>query len=210
MEMLVFFAVLIFSVILHEVAHGWVAERLGDPTARMLGRITLNPIPHIDPVGTILLPALFLLPALLSGSSLGFFIAWAKPVPVNPMYLKDGKKDMALVALSGPLTNIVIAIIFAIAFHLILPSPIIKSVIFMNLYLAFLNLIPIPPLDGSKVISIFLSDEAALRFQSIGSIGILILVFLLFFPIGGFSIGRLLFSIVNYSMSVLGIPFGAI
>ncbi len=206
METIVFFGILIFSVILHEIAHGWVAEKLGDPTARLLGRITLNPIPHIDPLGTILLPALFILPALISGSSPGFFIAWAKPVPVNPLYLKDGKKDMAIVALSGPLTNIIIAVVFAALFHTILPSTIIISVIFMNLYLAFLNLIPIPPLDGSKVISILLSDEAAARFQSIGSVGILILVFLLFFPIGGFSIGRLLFSVVQYSMSLLKIP----
>ncbi len=182
MEILIFFIILMFSVILHEVAHGWVAEKLGDPTARLEGRITLNPISHIDPIGTILLPALF----IISGT--GFFIAWAKPVPVNPMYLKDGKKDMALVALSGPATNILIALIATISYHLLFPMNItVMEIVRMNLFLAFFNLIPIPPLDGSKVISILLSDEAALRFQSVGQMGIFLLLGLFYFtPLGEF------------------------
>ncbi len=202
MELLIFFAVLIFSVILHEVAHGWIAEKLGDPTARTLGRITLNPFPHVDPIGTILLPALFIIPALLTGSSPGAFIAWAKPVPVNPLYFRDGKKDMALVALAGPMTNIALALIFALLFHTILPYGVIVSIIEINIFLALLNLLPIPPLDGSKVISILLSDEAAFRFQSIGQIGILFLFLLLFIsPLGGY-----LALLMRLIMNILGVP----
>lgn len=184
MELLIFFVILIFSVILHEVMHGVVAERLGDPTARLMGRITLNPIPHIDPIGTILLPALFIVPALLTGTPPGAFIAWAKPVPVNPLYFKEGKKDMALSALAGPLTNIVIALVLVAIYHLI-PNEFLIEGAYINLFLAFLNLVPVPPLDGSKVISILLSDEAAIRLQSIGQSGIIILFLLLSFtPLG--------------------------
>lgn len=199
MDILIFFITLVFSVILHEVAHGWVAEKLGDPTARTLGRISLNPGPHIDPIGTILLPALFVIPALLTGSSPGAFIAWAKPVPVNPIYFKEPKKDLALVALSGPLTNIGIALICALLFHTILPIPLITEIMFINLFLALLNLIPIPPLDGSKVISILLSDEAAFRFQSIGQMGILFLFFLLIAT----PLGSVLRSLSIYVMQLL-------
>lgn len=198
---MIFFVTLIFSVILHEVMHGWVAEKLGDPTARSLGRITLKPGPHIDPLGTILLPALFIVPALLTGSSPGAFIAWAKPVPVNPMYFKEPKKDMALVALSGPATNIGIAIIFALLYNTFLPFPVITEIIFINLFLALLNLIPLPPLDGSKVISIVLSDEAAFRFQSIGQMGIFFLFFLLMVT----PLGNILRSFSVYLMRMLGV-----
>lgn len=184
--------------------HGWVAEKLGDPTARLMGRITLNPIPHIDPIGTILLPAIFIIPALLTGTSPGAFIAWARPVPVNPMYLKDGKKDMALVALAGPLTNIALGIVFGLLFHLF-PMTLFVEAAYINFFLAFLNLIPIPPLDGSKVISIVLSDEMAYRFQSIGQAGIFILLMLLYFPIGGLRLGEMLSYLVFQSLQLLGI-----
>lgn len=103
---------LLFAVILHEVAHGWVAEKLGDPTARRMGRITLNPISHIDLIGTIILPGLL----LLTGSP--FLFGWAKPVPVNFGNLRGGRRDMALVALSGPLTNFLLAVLSSIVFHL--------------------------------------------------------------------------------------------
>ena len=103
---------LLFAIILHEVAHGWVAEKLGDPTARLLGRITLNPISHIDPIGTIILPGIL----LLTGSP--FLFGWAKPVPVNFGNLRGGRRDMALVALSGPLTNFFLAVLSSIIFHL--------------------------------------------------------------------------------------------
>ncbi len=202
MDFIIIISLIIFSVILHEVMHGWVAEKLGDPTARLMGRITLNPIPHIDPVMTILLPvSLF----FLSGGN--FLFAAARPVPVNPLYLKDGKKDMALVALSGPLTNFAIAGVFAVLFHLVGSSLLFQQVILINLYLAVLNLVPVPPLDGSKVISVLLSDEAAYRYQSMGQIGMILLFMLLFLPIGGFSLGSILFNIVLFIMRLFGIPF---
>ena len=103
---------LLFAIILHEVSHGWVAEKLGDPTARMLGRITLNPISHIDPIGTIIVPGIL----LLTGSH--FLFGWAKPVPVNFANLRGGRRDMALVALSGPLSNFLLAVLSSIIFHL--------------------------------------------------------------------------------------------
>jgi len=180
--------------------HGIVAERLGDPTARLMGRITLNPIPHVDLFMTILLP-LFMY--LLSGGS--FLFAAAKPVPVNPLYFKEGKKDMALVALAGPITNIVIACFFAVLFHFVGFHFVILQAILVNLYLAILNLVPIPPLDGSKVISILLSDEAAYKYQSMGQIGMILLFMLLFVPLGSFSLSDILFRIVITILGFMGI-----
>jgi Zn-dependent protease len=200
MEFLIVIGAIIFSVILHEVMHGWVAEKLGDPTARLMGRITLNPIPHIDPFMTVLLPILMY---LFSGGS--FLFASAKPVPVNPIYLKEGKKDMALVALAGPLTNLGIAGLVAVFYHAVGGNFILLQVIIMNLYLAILNLVPIPPLDGSKVIGILLSDEAAYRYQSMGQIGMLVLFMLLFFPLGGFSLSDILINVVFSLLRILGI-----
>jgi Zn-dependent protease len=205
MEFLIILVAIIFSVILHEISHGWVAEKLGDPTARLMGRITLNPIPHIDPIGTILIPLLFILPALLTGAPPGAFIAWAKPVPVNYLYLKDGKKDMALVALAGPLTNFAIAGVVAVIFHLLGGNPFLLQIIVINLYLGFFNLLPIPPLDGSKVIGVFLSDELAYKYQSMGQAGMILLILLLFFPIGGISISGILGNIVFSILILLGI-----
>jgi len=177
--------VLIFSAILHEVMHGIIAEKLGDPTARVAGRITLNPIPHIDPIMTILLPAIL----LISGSPIIF--GAAKPVPVNPLFLRDGRKDMALVALAGPATNLLLAICAAlllkasISLEIPLLNLVLQSVIVYNIVLGLLNLIPVPPLDGSKIFSIILPDEMAMKFQSISPFGIFILLSLLFFtPVG--------------------------
>lgn len=177
--------VLIFSAILHEVMHGIAAEKLGDPTARLAGRITLNPIPHIDPFMTILLPAMMLI-----FSNGAFAFGAAKPVPVNPLFLKDGRKDMALVALAGPLTNIFLAIVAAF----LLPtlggtSPImeliLRYVVIYNIILGLLNLIPIPPLDGSKFFTIVLPEEMAIKYQAIAPFGFFILLSLFFFtPVG--------------------------
>lgn len=200
MEFFIVIGAIIFSVIIHEVMHGWVAEKLGDPTARLMGRITLNPIPHIDPLMTLLLPISMY---LLSGGS--FLFAAAKPVPVNPIYLKDGKKDMALVALAGPLSNVAIAGVFAAIYHMIGGNFIVLQIIVVNLYLAILNLVPIPPLDGSKVIGVFLSDEAAYRYQSMGQIGMIVLFMLLFVPIGPFSLSDILFSGVLTILNFMGI-----
>jgi len=158
--------VLILSVILHEVAHGYMANALGDPTAKLQGRLTLNPLKHIDPLGTIILP-LFL---YLTGSSI--LIGYAKPVPYNPYNIK-AKNGEALVAFAGPATNILLALIFGLAIRfggasmgesLLHAFAIIASI---NIFLALFNLIPIPPLDGSKVLSALLPGEMRRGYDSL-------------------------------------------
>lgn len=151
MEFVIGIAIVIFSIILHEVAHGYVANMLGDPTARLAGRLTLNPLPHIDPVGSILIPG------ILTLTHSPFLIGWAKPVPYNPYQVRGGRWGEAAVAAAGPATNLAIALIFSlpIRFNLI-ADPIFLNVavlvIIANISLAILNLIPIPPIDGSKVL----------------------------------------------------------
>jgi Zn-dependent protease len=209
-EILILLAVLVYSAILHEIAHGFIAERLGDPTARLMGRITLNPIPHIDPIMTIGLPLIL----LLSGSPVIF--GAAKPVPVDPFNLKEGRKDIALVSLAGPATNIIIAVITAGLINLLslfsMPFdvystivPILELVVRLNLLLAIFNLIPIPPLDGSKIFALILPEKESAQYLSIGFIGIFILFFLLMFPIGGFSLGGLIFGLLQFSEGLLGL-----
>ncbi|MDO8461015.1 MAG: site-2 protease family protein [bacterium] len=206
MEILIGLAILIFSAILHEVAHGFVADRLGDPTARLMGRLTLNPKSHIDPMMSIALPLLL----MLSGSPVIF--GAAKPVPVDPFNLKEGRKDMALVALSGPLTNVLLAIAASLLFRFFDALPILfpsfiglllYMIIQYNLLLAIFNLLPIPPLDGSKVFALLLPEKEANVYLSLGSIGMFILFFLLLFPIGGFSLGSFVFDLLNFGKNLL-------
>jgi len=150
-------AVIMFSVVIHEVAHGVAADRLGDPTARYAGRLTLNPIPHLDPFGSVLLPLIL----ALSGSPI--FFGWAKPVPYNPYNLiRSPKWGEAIVAFAGPLSNFAIALFAAIVMRSGLLSPDLNAVIFIivkvNIMLGIFNLIPIPPLDGSKILSAVLPN----------------------------------------------------
>lgn len=198
--------ILIFSAILHEIAHGYVADRLGDPTARLAGRLTLNPVKHIDPYMSILLPLLLLI------SSRGqFAFGGAKPVPVDTFNLKEGRKDMALVSLAGPLTNILIAVLFAGIIHTLRLSEnfntiyiIFRIIVNLNIWLAVFNLIPIPPLDGSKILAVILPEKDARAFLAIGEFGTFILLFLLFFPIGPFSLQSLLSQVHVILVSLLG------
>jgi Zn-dependent protease len=148
------FVVLIFSAVLHEVAHGFEAEHLGDPTARDAGRLTLNPLKHLDLFGSVLMPiALF----IVSGGA--FFFAAAKPVPYNPNNLRDPRSGSAKIALAGPATNIMLAIIFSIIFRICIYFPVpglflalLAVIVYLNIALAIFNLVPIPPLDGSKIL----------------------------------------------------------
>jgi len=165
MEFLIGIVIVIFSIILHEIAHGFVANWLGDPTARYAGRLTLNPLPHIDPVGSILIPGIL----ALTGSS--FLIGWAKPVPYNPYNLKNQRWGEAMVGVAGPLTNILIAIIFGLILRfsgsLGLSGAFLGvcvTVVYANLVLAIYNLIPIPPLDGSKVLRSILPSKLAIAY----------------------------------------------
>lgn len=198
--MLIAVVILVFSAILHEIAHGWVAEKLGDPTARIAGRLTLNPLPHIDPIMSIAVPILL----IFSGSPLIF--GAAKPVPVNPLMLREGRKDIALVALAGPMTNLIIAVVAAVLLKLVgSASPdiysVLKLVIQFNLALGFLNLIPVPPLDGSKFFSIVMPERVAQQYFALAPFGIFILFLLLLAtPLGAF-----LRIMIENSMQILGI-----
>ncbi|MBC2601488.1 site-2 protease family protein [Puniceicoccus vermicola] len=174
--------ILMASASVHEWAHAWTAEKLGDPTARSMGRVTLNPIPHIDPIGTIILPLFFL---LFSGGSA--FFAWAKPVPVNPRNFRKPVRDDILVSMAGPASNLAIALLVAVVFGIVgrftgleTIAPLAGQIILINALLMVFNLIPIPPLDGSHVLRhlIGMSEMAFIRFSQYGFfilIGLLLL-----------------------------------
>lgn len=175
----------LFAITVHEVSHGWVARMLGDPTAMMLGRLTLNPIKHIDPIGTILVPLVMI---LLPG---GFVFGWAKPVPVTWENLRNPKRDMAIVAAAGPLSNLVMAIIWALIIKLGVTLASSSSPVFMflvysgfagvqiNLVLMVLNLLPIPPLDGGRVLVGLLPGPASWQVSRLEPYGLFIILGLL-------------------------------
>ena len=182
------FVVLIFSIVIHEFSHGWMANYLGDPTARHMGRLTLNPIPHIDLMGSIIVPFILLL------SSAGFIIGWAKPVPYNPYNLRDKKNGEMLVALAGPSSNLLVALIFGIIIRILLIQGIginssiisfFSIIVLYNILLAIFNLVPIPPLDGSKVLFHFLPYSRHDIRETLERSGMLFLIiFILFgFPL---------------------------
>lgn len=207
---LIVIPILVYSAILHEIAHGYVADRLGDPTARLMGRLTLDPRPHIDPFLSILLPLLLYLtsPIIFGG---------AKPVPVDPFNLKDGRKDIALVSLAGPLTNILLAIIATLIIKLFFGDMsfdflsqdsfigfVLATIVRINVLLAIFNLLPIPPLDGSKVFALILPEKMADTYLSFSSFGTIILLFLLLFPIGGFSLMTVVSGLFRFTVGLLG------
>ena len=175
--------ILLFSVMIHEISHGLAALKLGDETAKYAGRLTLNPLKHLDPVGSFAIPLLL----ILSGS--GVVIGWAKPVPYNPAMLhKDYKYGPLKVALAGPLSNMAIALVFGIIIRLaggLLGQTMLSLlgfVVFLNILLAVFNLLPFPPLDGSKILTTFLPKNMSLGLERFGLLGmVFILVFLFFF-----------------------------
>ncbi len=184
-ETLIILCILFLAMVIHEYAHAWTANKLGDSTARLAGRMTLNPIKHIDPFGTIILPAVLTLLRLF-GSPL-FPIALAKPVPVNFMRLRNPKKDMMLVAFAGPAVNIISAIGLSLGLKMGV-SGVMKEVfglgIFINLILAIFNMVPIPPLDGSRLVMGVLPPRLSVPYSRLEPYGILIVFALL--PLGLF------------------------
>jgi len=170
--------VLLFSIIVHEVAHGYVALLNGDPTARMLGRITLNPVPHIDPIGTIILPLLLLM------SHAGILFGWAKPVPVNPLNYRNYRWGEFAVSAAGPLSNLVLASFFSFVLRMGLENPGLMQLAYfgvsINIFLALFNLVPIPPLDGSHILALALPRELGRLYDHLQPVGF-ILILILFY-----------------------------
>ena len=220
-NIIIMILVLLFSVVFHEVSHGWVAYRLGDDTAHKMGRLTLNPIPHIDPYMTVLLPLM-----------LGFMTGWrvmfggAKPVPVNPYNFKNPKKGMAITAAAGPLSNLILIAASVILFRILVTLGFVEKydvqmrfftnemnfvdaffvyAVLINTVLMVFNLIPIPPLDGSKIIMGFLSHEQAARYESFSRYGMYVLIGLLFLgSIMNYSIiGALINPFINFFLKLL-------
>lgn len=180
----IYYVCFLFALSFHEAAHGAIAYRCGDPSAKMLGRVTLNPLAHIDPIGTVLLPI------LLAVSRSGFVFGWAKPVPYNPRNLRNQRRDPVLIALAGPVSNLLIAAFFVGVSRIlvtlidagILPAQpelvylFLISMITINMVLAFFNIIPVPPLDGHHVLMYFLPISGQRALERIGPFGILIAV----------------------------------
>lgn len=177
---------LIFAITLHESAHGWAAGRLGDPTATMLGRVTINPIPHIDPIGTIAVPGALLLMSALTGGG-GLLFGWAKPVPINQRYFRNPLKAMTITAAAGPLSNLLQMIFWAlllkalaaVGFYDKFVISVCAAGISVNLMLMAFNLIPIPPLDGGRIVRGLLPRQAGIAFDKIEPYGFMILLVLM-------------------------------
>ena len=184
-EGLVAVAALLVCIIPHEVAHGYVAWRLGDPTAKMAGRLSLNPIRHLDPIGSVLLPLALLLLHRFAGFPIVF--GWAKPVPINPNYFRDPWRGMLWVGLAGPVTNVLMALVVAGVGHGLIALGLtarwllyfLGLVVLLSLVLALFNLIPVPPLDGSRVLAYFLPPRLRLQLMRLERVGIVIVVVLL-------------------------------
>jgi Zn-dependent protease len=207
--------ILLFSVVIHEISHGWMALRLGDPTAKQMGRLTLNPIPHIDPIGSVAVPLFSL---FVAGS---VFIAWAKPVPVNPLNFRNYRRDDILVSIVGPFSNIALA--FGCTLMVMLISAVDQWIVglgvpyaaefttfavkmfyagmYLNIVLAVFNMIPIPPLDGSHVVASLLPDEVGEQYRRIGFLGIFLILFIMRYE----PFRVLLWGVIN----TLAFPFNA-
>lgn len=207
MEFVFLIIIFIFSVMIHEISHGAMANFLGDPTAKNEGRLTLNPIKHIDPIGSIFLPLVLFLLANITGS--GFIFGWAKPVPINPFNFRDKKYGELKVAFAGPGSNLAIAVFFGLVLRFV-PIPtaftglglMLGYIVYINILLAIFNLIPIPPLDGSHILFTFLPRSAENIKIALSQFGFpLLLVLILFFS-------SILVVVVNFIFSlIVGSPF---
>ena len=184
---------LLVAITIHEFAHAAMADHLGDPTPRLSGRLTLNPLAHLDPIGTLML---FL-----------FRFGWGKPVPIDPFNLRNPRRDSALISFAGPASNLILAVLLSVLIRLIGPIGLIEPIILLNIVLALFNLLPIYPLDGFKIVHGFLPQEQAYQWEELQSFGPLIL-FLLIFPFFGQSlISSILGPVINWLLKIL-IPYG--
>ncbi len=212
----IFFVPLMLGIVCHEVAHGFVAYLQGDPTAKNLGRLNLNPIKHLDPMGSLM----FVLTAIIAP----FVIGWAKPVPVDPRYFKNPRKGMVLVAIAGPATNFILAILFALLLRVFVmlavgvePDSMLAKVLLpliligaagvvVNIVLGLFNLIPLPPLDGSNIIAGMLPPRLAYAYMRFGRWGMLVIILLLAFGVLGHVLGPILFGMLQFFVNVFGLP----
>jgi len=185
MEYIFIFIIFIYSVIIHEISHGAVALKLGDSTAKAQGRLTLNPIPHIDPVGSVLLPLLLFLGTVFGGG--GIIFGWAKPVPINPYNFTDKKYGELKVAFAGPASNLCIALVFGLMLRFLSPNfslaliTMFTYIVIINIQLAVFNLMPIPPLDGSHILFSFFPRQFEKMQTFLYQYGFFILFFIIFF-----------------------------
>jgi Zn-dependent protease len=197
MDMIFALIIILFSAIIHEYMHGWMADYLGDPTARDAGRLTLNPVAHIDLWGSILMPALIFI-----GTGGALIFGYAKPVPFNPYNLRDQKFGVAKVAVAGPLANLITALFFGLVLRFmpglnILSASFLAAIVQINLVLLIFNLLPIPPLDGSKVVLPFLSNDWQMKFLEWERYGF---IFVLIFVFFGFN---LIVPIINFLFKLI-------
>ncbi|MDP2910169.1 MAG: site-2 protease family protein [bacterium] len=186
MEYFFLIIILIFSVIIHEIAHGSVAYYLGDPTAKYAGRLTLNPLKHLDPIGSVIVPIFLVIMSQATGG--GIIFGWAKPVPVNPYNFRDQKYGSLKVALAGPASNLSIALVFGLILRFFPGLFFIQGIVLMfsyivyiNILLAVFNLIPVPPLDGSHILFSLLPDSAGKIKMFFQQFGMFVLLFIIFF-----------------------------
>lgn len=207
MELLGWIFAFVIAITVHEAAHAWMADRLGDPTARMMGRLSLNPIVHYDPVGTTMLLVLVILRAF--GAPVIPF-GWAKPVQFDPYNLKNPRRDSALISLAGPISNLSLAIIFSLILRLfigtsLLGSSLLVPIIVLNTILAIFNLLPVHPLDGGKIFVGLLPEKDAYEADLfLRKYGMLILIFLIFPTVGGVSpVSMIMSPIIKFILDIL-------
>ncbi|HCI44378.1 MAG TPA: site-2 protease family protein [Candidatus Omnitrophica bacterium] len=198
-------AVILFSaVVLHEYAHGWVAYKLGDPTAKLAGRLTLNPVMHVDPVGTIFLPGVLIALRFLGLNT--FLFGWAKPIPVNFSRLNNPRRDMMLVGMAGPAVNVVLAVVASQLTRVPMSLDVYKFVeaaVFINLLLAAFNMIPIPPLDGSRLVMGLLPRGLAVPYSQLERYGILIVMVFIYMGV----LDAVVLPVVEWAGRLLGVQF---